>query len=246
MPEQLDRHARPHLEVMSNEIELNDGASDTATRHIVALMRSRSILAGLAALGSVIGADLRRRGCGQHLASRPPVPPVRTWRCPPRSDCSTLARPRPSRPVGTISVAVTGAAPLPAPGTVTAVVLNLTVTPPSGPGFWTVWPHASPRPEASNLNVDEIQSLAGNVTPNLVTVPVGVRRCGRHLRQRWRQRHRRPARLLHPGRSATSGRFEPLATPRHECSTPAGSRRSQPARPRRSPCPAPPAPAPSR
>ena len=45
---------------------------------------------------------------------------------------------------GTISIAVTGAAPLPAPGTVTAVVLNLTVTPPSGPGFWTVWPHTRP------------------------------------------------------------------------------------------------------
>ena len=114
---------------------------------------------------------------------------------------------------GTISVAVTGASPLPAPGTVTAVVLNLTVTPPSAPGFWTVWPHTSPRPEASNLNVDENQYLAGNATPNLVTVPVGsdgvvdiygsgggnviVDLLGYYT----------------PADSATSGRFEPLATP---------------------------------
>jgi peptidoglycan hydrolase-like protein with peptidoglycan-binding domain len=75
---------------------------------------------------------------------------------------------------GTISVAVTGAAPLPAPGTVTAAVLNLTVAAPAAPGFWTVWPHSSPRPLASNVNVDELQSLSGNVTPNLVTVPVGA------------------------------------------------------------------------
>lgn len=114
---------------------------------------------------------------------------------------------------GTISVAVTGTDPLPAPGTVTAVVLNLTVTPPSAPGFWTVWPHTSPRPEASNLNVDENQYLAGNVTPNLVTVPVGsdgvvdiyssgggnviVDLLGYYT----------------PADAATSGRFEPLATP---------------------------------
>jgi lipoprotein-anchoring transpeptidase ErfK/SrfK len=75
---------------------------------------------------------------------------------------------------GTISVPVTGAAPLPATGAVTAAVLNLTVVPPAAPGFWTVWPHTSPRPEASNLNVDELQSIFGNVTPNLVTVPVGA------------------------------------------------------------------------
>jgi peptidoglycan hydrolase-like protein with peptidoglycan-binding domain len=74
----------------------------------------------------------------------------------------------------TLSVAVTGAAPLPAPGTVTAAVLNLTVTAPFGPGFFTMWPHSSPRPEASNLNIDELQSLGGGAVPNLVTVPVGA------------------------------------------------------------------------
>ncbi len=80
----------------------------------------------------------------------------------------------PLGPGGTLSVSVTGAAPLPAPGTVTAAVLNLTVVAPFGPGFWTVWPHTSARPEASNLNIDELQSLAGGAVPNLVTVPVGA------------------------------------------------------------------------
>ena len=75
---------------------------------------------------------------------------------------------------GTLSVSVTGAAPLPAPGTVTAAVLNLTVVAPFGAGFWTVWPHASARPDASNLNIDELQSLGGGAVPNLVTVPVGA------------------------------------------------------------------------
>jgi peptidoglycan hydrolase-like protein with peptidoglycan-binding domain len=75
---------------------------------------------------------------------------------------------------GTLSVSVTGAAPLPAAGTVTAAVLNLTVTAPFGPGFFTVWPHTSARPEASNLNIDELQSLSGGAVPNLVTVPVGA------------------------------------------------------------------------
>ncbi len=77
-------------------------------------------------------------------------------------------------PGGSLSVSVTGAAPLPAAGTVTAAVLNLTVVGPFGAGFFTVWPHTSPRPEASNLNIDELQSLAGGAVPNLVTVPVGA------------------------------------------------------------------------
>ena len=76
-------------------------------------------------------------------------------------------------PGGVLSVAVTGAAPLPAPGTVTAAVLNLTVTGRPGVGYWTVWPHSSARPEVSNLNIDELQSLTGGAIPNLVTVPVG-------------------------------------------------------------------------
>ena len=79
----------------------------------------------------------------------------------------------PLAPGGSLSVSVTGAAPLPAAGTVTAAVLNLTVTAPFGAGYFTVWPHTSARPEASNLNIDELLSLAGGAVPNLVTVPVG-------------------------------------------------------------------------
>lgn len=74
----------------------------------------------------------------------------------------------------TISVSVTGEAPLPAAGTVVAAVINLTVTERAGVGFWTVWPHASGRPDASNLNIDEIRSITGGAIPNLVTVPVGA------------------------------------------------------------------------
>lgn len=75
---------------------------------------------------------------------------------------------------GVVSINVTGDAPLPAAGTVVAAVINLTVTQPMRPGFWTVWPHTSARPDASNLNVDELRSLAGGAIPNLVTVPVGT------------------------------------------------------------------------
>ena len=74
---------------------------------------------------------------------------------------------------GSLSVNVTGAAPLPPSGTAVAAVLNLTVVGPAGAGYWTVWPHTSARPDASNLNIDELLSLAGGAVPNLVTVPVG-------------------------------------------------------------------------
>ncbi len=79
-------------------------------------------------------------------------------------------------PNNTVSVSVTGDAPLPAVGTVVAAVLNLTVVGPANPGYWTVWPHASARPEVSNVNIDELQALNGPflALPNLVTVPVGA------------------------------------------------------------------------
>lgn len=180
---------------------------------IVARMRSRTVLAALTAVGTVIGATLVA------VATAPAVSveaagPASAYVAMPTSQ--RLVDTRQSSPVpagGTISVPVVGTAPLPAPGTVTAVVLNVTVTPPSGPGFWTVWPHTSPRPEASNLNVDELQFLSNNVTPNLVTVPVGsdgvvdvygsgggnviVDLLGYYT----------------PAATATAGRFEPLTSP---------------------------------
>ena len=50
----------------------------------------------------------------------------------------------------------------------TAVVMNVTATEPAGAGFVTVYPCEAPRPTASNLNV-----VAGQTVPNLVTVAVG-------------------------------------------------------------------------
>jgi hypothetical protein len=137
-------------------------------------MRSRSFLSLLVVLGSAVGASFVAAVAAPAQAADA-ASTTSAYVAMPVSQ--RLVDTRGSSPVpagGTISVAITGAAPLPATGTVTAAVLNLTVTPPAAPGFWTVWPHTAPRPEASNLNVDELQSLFGNVTPNLVTVPVGA------------------------------------------------------------------------
>jgi peptidoglycan hydrolase-like protein with peptidoglycan-binding domain len=137
-------------------------------------MRLRPVLAALTALGAVLGATLVA-AVTMPASSAGAAGPTSAYVAMPVSQRLLDTRlSAPVAPDSSISVAVTGDAPLPARGTVTAVVLNVTVTPPLGPGFWTVWPHASPRPEASNLNVDENQFLAGNVTPNLVTVPVGA------------------------------------------------------------------------
>jgi hypothetical protein len=56
------------------------------------------------------------------------------------------------------------------PADASAVVLNLTVTAPAGPGFVTVYPTGVARPNASSINVDR----AGQTIANLVTVPVGA------------------------------------------------------------------------
>jgi hypothetical protein len=50
-----------------------------------------------------------------------------------------------------------------------AVVLNVTVTDPTGPGFVTVHPCGQPRPLASSLNF-----VAGQTVPNLVVAKLGV------------------------------------------------------------------------
>jgi peptidoglycan hydrolase-like protein with peptidoglycan-binding domain len=96
-----------------------------------------------------------------------------------------------------------------------AMSLNLTVVGPAGTGYWTVWPHTSVRPEASNLNIDELLSLSGGslAVPNLVTVPVGAdgvvdvyTSAGGHV----------IVDLLGyytPAATATAGRFQALAAP---------------------------------
>ncbi|WP_371483063.1 N-acetylmuramoyl-L-alanine amidase [Kitasatospora sp. NBC_00315] len=53
------------------------------------------------------------------------------------------------------------------PADVTAVVLNVTATDPTGPSFVAVYPDGQPRSSASNLNF-----TTGQTIPNLVVVPV--------------------------------------------------------------------------
>ncbi|GAC1503972.1 MAG: hypothetical protein NVS2B15_26860 [Pseudarthrobacter sp.] len=55
------------------------------------------------------------------------------------------------------------------PATVSAVVFNLTVANPQSNGFITAYASGTARPDASNLNFG-----AGQIVPNLVTVPVGA------------------------------------------------------------------------
>ena len=69
---------------------------------------------------------------------------------------------------GTVVLDVAGAGGVPASGAA-AVVLNVTVTQPTTPGFVTVYPDGSARPLASNLNF-----VAGQTVPNLVVAPVGA------------------------------------------------------------------------
>ena len=55
------------------------------------------------------------------------------------------------------------------PTDATAAVLNITVTDTQGPGFITVWPCGTPRPNASNLNY-----TTGDTIPNLVITKIGT------------------------------------------------------------------------
>lgn len=67
-----------------------------------------------------------------------------------------------------LDLTVTGRAGIPTSG-VGAVVLNVTAVAPTLPGFLTVWPAGSQRPNASNLNLK-----AGKVVQNLVIAKVGT------------------------------------------------------------------------
>ena len=55
------------------------------------------------------------------------------------------------------------------PGDATAVTLNVTSTGSTAPGFVTVYPCGSPRPEASNLNFAPGQTIANAVTSKVGT-----------------------------------------------------------------------------
>ncbi len=69
----------------------------------------------------------------------------------------------------TIRLQVAGRGGVPADDVV-AVVMNVTATDASGPGFVTVWPSTESRPTASNVNVER----AGQTISNLVTVQLGT------------------------------------------------------------------------
>src|SRR4051794_17860736 len=76
----------------------------------------------------------------------------------------------PQQPVpglSSITVQMTGTPGVPARG-VSAVVLNVTATNATGPGFVTVWPTDKAQPVASSLNVEHV----GQTIPNFVIVPV--------------------------------------------------------------------------
>lgn len=122
---------------------------------------------------------------------------------------------------GTASITVTGAAPLPAAGAISAVVVNVTVVGPAGAGYWTVWPHDSPRPNASNINIDEQASLRGGAlaVPNLVTVPVGPSGIVDVFSEQGGSLLVDMLGYYTPVASATAGRFTPLAVPRRMTDT---------------------------
>jgi YVTN family beta-propeller protein len=67
---------------------------------------------------------------------------------------------------GTIDVAVTGVAGVPAQAS--AVIMNVTATQPTAGGYFTVFPTGEDQPFASNLNFGVNETV-----PNLVIVPVG-------------------------------------------------------------------------
>jgi hypothetical protein len=70
---------------------------------------------------------------------------------------------------GSLAVDVTNGVTVPANmGTITAVVMNVTVTNPVTGGYATAYPSGTARPTTSNLNFS-----AGETVPNLVTVEVG-------------------------------------------------------------------------
>jgi hypothetical protein len=91
------------------------------------------------------------------------LPPVRIL----DTRFGTGAPQAPIGPGGTLPLTVTGVGGV-MPG-VTAVVLNVTVTRETAPGFLTVWPAGQTRPTASNINFGPNETI-----PNLVTVRVGA------------------------------------------------------------------------
>jgi hypothetical protein len=96
-----------------------------------------------------------------------PVGPVRLLDTRPGNEQTGYVGDKPGAGA-TVSLVVAGRGGIPQDG-VGAVVMNLTATQATAPGFVTVWPSGSQRPNASNLNLErDDQTLA-----NLVVAPVG-------------------------------------------------------------------------
>ncbi len=93
-----------------------------------------------------------------------PVPPARILDT--RDGTGGVAGIRPAATA--VDVVVTGVGGVPATG-VSAVVLNVTVTQPAGPGFVTVFPAGGSLPLASDVTF-----AAGETRPNLAVVAVGA------------------------------------------------------------------------
>ena len=92
------------------------------------------------------------------------LPPARVLDT--RDDTAGVAGPRPANT--SVAVQVTGRGGVPATG-VSAVILNVTVTEPSAPGFLTIFPSGTAKPLASDLNY-----AGGETRPNLTVVRVGT------------------------------------------------------------------------
>lgn len=159
--------------------------------------------------GALTGAVLPAATASAAASTSTYVPMPTSWRL--ADTRSTGALPA----GGSLSVNVVGLDPLPAPGSVVAAVLNLTVVGPAPAGFWTVWPHTSTRPEVSNINIDEMQSLTGAflALPNLVTVPVGADGVVDVYTSGGGNAIVDLLGYYTPADTATAGRFQPLAAP---------------------------------
>jgi LPXTG-site transpeptidase (sortase) family protein len=73
------------------------------------------------------------------------------------------------RPAGEATLVALVAGEQGVPSDALAVVMNVTMANPAGPGFITAYPSGQSRPNASNVNT----ARAGRFVPNLVTVPLG-------------------------------------------------------------------------
>jgi hypothetical protein len=104
---------------------------------------------------------------GTVVVTNPSSPAAQYHALPPTRLLDTRTDGLPLSPGAEVDLTVAGGS-RPVPAAATAVILNMTVTNTSGPGFLTVWPTGNPRPTASNLNW-----VAGETRPNLVTVQVG-------------------------------------------------------------------------